>query len=362
MEMKFVMYRLEERNQKMINAVIAKAERECPGAIALVAVCGSFANGDFYEKSDLDLLVLANDDAGQAVSTLFIQDDLGVAHDIYCTSWKRLEDDAKYEHPNLAKLLDSQIIWSAAPKYRERLQHLRDSARAILDAPFSREDFDKAARYLREAEQSYAKAMCADTIHQTRANAVLVLHYIQYSLMLLNKRYYRLGVRRLYDELSALEKRPLQLCELLEAVLSADAIDTLKSALTALLRKTEAVFDTAEAQFQVEKEPATADNLRGTYEEMFSNWRNKMYLAAETGNRSLAFLTMGSLDAMLREIAESVDIAAYESLSGYDPNDLWKTAEFFDKTIENYLDEYQKSGLAVRRYADIDEFVKDYLK
>ena len=357
------MCRLEERNRKIIEAVVTKAERDCPGAIALIGVCGSFANGDFYEKSDLDLLILTNDDAGQAVSTLFIQDDLGVAHDIYCTPWERLENEAKFEHPHLAKLLDSKVVWYADAAYLDRLENLRDTARTNLAAPLSREDFNRAKHCLLEAEHYYAKAMCTDTLKQTRANAVGVIHYIQNALMLLNKRYYRFGVRRLYDELSALEKRPQGLCGLIEAVLAAETADVLKSALTSLLLETESVFESAEKAFVPEKEPASADNLRGTYEEIVSNWRNKMYLAAETGNRSLAFLTMGSLDAaMFREIAENVDIAEYESLSGYDPNDLWKTAESFDRTIKNYLTEYKKAGLDVRRYANIDEFVEDYLK
>ena len=47
---------LEERNQKIIDAVLKKAEIVCPGALALIWVNGSFMTGDFYAKSDLDLL------------------------------------------------------------------------------------------------------------------------------------------------------------------------------------------------------------------------------------------------------------------------------------------------------------------
>ena len=77
---------LEIRNQKIIDAVIEKAKRVCPESLALIGICGSFGTGDFYEKSDLDLLVLINDDKGWQLGCTFIQDDLGVGHDIYCTT------------------------------------------------------------------------------------------------------------------------------------------------------------------------------------------------------------------------------------------------------------------------------------
>ncbi len=51
-------------NQKIIDAVIEKAEQVCPGSLALIGVYGSAATGDEYEKSDLDLLILIQDDEG----------------------------------------------------------------------------------------------------------------------------------------------------------------------------------------------------------------------------------------------------------------------------------------------------------
>lgn len=47
--------------------------------------------GDYYEKSDLDLLILINDDRGWQLGCSMIQDDLQVGHDIYCTGWEDYE-------------------------------------------------------------------------------------------------------------------------------------------------------------------------------------------------------------------------------------------------------------------------------
>ncbi len=88
-----------------------KADRVCPGSLALIGVYGSFLSGDTHPGSDLDLLILINDDRGWQIGTGFIQDDIQVGHDLYCTTWDGLKQDAQYEHPHIAKLLDAKIVW-----------------------------------------------------------------------------------------------------------------------------------------------------------------------------------------------------------------------------------------------------------
>ena len=68
------------RNEKIINAVIEKAEKVCPDSLALIGVYGSVATGDDYEKSDLDLLILIQDDNGWKLGTGFILDDIKVGY------------------------------------------------------------------------------------------------------------------------------------------------------------------------------------------------------------------------------------------------------------------------------------------
>ena len=55
---------LENRNRKIIDAVIRKEQAVCPGAVALIGIYGSFQTGDIHPLSDLDLLILINDDRG----------------------------------------------------------------------------------------------------------------------------------------------------------------------------------------------------------------------------------------------------------------------------------------------------------
>lgn len=97
-------------NKTIINAVIKKADALCPNSLALIGVYGSVATGDEHEKSDLDLMILINDENGWILADGFILDDVDIGYDIYCTGWDMLEKDAQCEHAHLSKLFDSMTI------------------------------------------------------------------------------------------------------------------------------------------------------------------------------------------------------------------------------------------------------------
>lgn len=351
---------LEERNRKIIDAVIKKAETVCPGALALIGIYGSFMTGDFNEKSDLDLLILINDDRGWQLGCTFIQDDLQVGHDIYCTTWEDLQREAGYEHPNISKLMDSRIVYCADEKYKERLELLRKTAEDILSAPFSEEDYAKAEKMLKEAEHYYTSAMISENKSDVLNGAGGVIYYIENAIAMLNKQYFHYGVKRVYEELNAMCNRPEKLCDRIEDIISADSAADIQKHLSALMKETVAVFHKVKETISIQKKAVTGAAITGTFEEMYSNWRNKMYLAAESGNRHLAYMSLISLNSMFSEIYSEVDIEKYDVLKGYDSQDLYQTAKAYDDTLNEYLNEYRKAGIPVKRYSDIDDFVRDY--
>lgn len=352
---------LNARNQKIIDAVIEKANKICPKSLALIGIYGSFATGDFYERSDLDLLVLINDDKGWQLGCTFIQDDLAVGHDIYCTTWEQLRNDSHYDNPNISKLMDSEIVYCADEKYLNELETLRKKANDILSAPFSREDYVKAENMLKEAEHCYLLTMIAENMSDIWAQAGESIYYIENAIAMLNKKYFHYGAKRIYEELELMERKPQGLCEMIENVLSANSAEQIKKHLAVLIQETLRAFKQAELAISVDRNPVTADSVSGTYEEMFSNWRNKMYVAADSDNRHLAFMSMISLNAMISEICDEVEIGDYNVLGGYNPQDLKKTAKAFDDLLTEYLREYKKVDMQVKRYSDIDEFIREYL-
>ena len=353
---------LEIRNRKIIDAVIRKEQAVCPGAIALIGIYGSFQTGDIHPLSDLDLLILINDDRGWQLGKAFIQEDLGVGHDIYCTTRESLRQDAEYDHPHISKLMDAQIVYCADEKYRIELETLREQVRKKLAEPFGEEDYRKAEKELKEARCCYADAMTAEALNDARRSAGGVIFFAENALALLNKTYFCKGVSRRREELDAMERKPDHLCGMIENVLAATTVEDLKEQLTQLMKGLDFCFRQVKGQLPRKKKPAGADTLSGTYEEMFSNWHGKMAQAAEKGDRHLAFMSLESLNEMLNDISSEVDIGTYDVLSAYDPGDLRKTADGFDRILRQYLKEYEKAGLRPARYADVDEFAAEYMR
>ena len=66
--------------------------------------------------------------------------------------------------------------------------------------------------------------MLGDDLTRVRKQAGGVLYYAENAVAMLNKRYFRKGVRRRYEELNAMTKRPEKLCEMIEGILSAGTV------------------------------------------------------------------------------------------------------------------------------------------
>ena len=344
---------MREAHQKIIDAVLRKAETVCPGCLDILGIYGSAATGDLHKGSDLDLLIVLNDEEKRPVmSEAFILEDEDVGYDIYCTSWDMLKDDAECGHANLGKLMDSEIVFLKDEAVRERLEDLRKKAACILASDAR---FDKAEEALQRSFMPYAMAMTAETIGRKRLFSGYMISMCLDAVMFYNGRYFRLGTKRVFEELQGLEL-PENFREHIMDIVSAEDPDALDRALTGLLRSVTGFF-----RREVKKEAPAAEKLTGTYEEMYSNWRGKMYEAAEREDRYSSFMNMGSFGFMLEEIAGECDIPDYDIMGSYDPDDLKANAEAFDGILDRYLLEYRKAGAEPHKYPDADAFADEYL-
>ncbi|MBR3843035.1 MAG: nucleotidyltransferase domain-containing protein [Christensenellaceae bacterium] len=342
---------MNEINQKIINAVIKRAEKLCPDSLLLIGLYGSAATGDLHGKSDIDLLILIGDEKGQQLAEGFILQDIGIGYDIYCTTWEMLEWDASLPHAHLSKLLDAPLIYIKDESAKERLEALREKARADLRSDLR---FEKSAAAFEKAKMMYADACLCDSFGEMRANAGAVISFLLDAVMLFHGKYFKKGVKRTFEEIGELHLSfPME--DMIMAVILAKTEDELRSNLK-LLIKAAAVHLFPKKE---KKQPAK-ENLWGTYEEMFSNWRNKMPEAAENHDTYSSFMNMVAFQFMLREVAEDIAIDIPEIMGDFDAEDLQKNSEVFDAALEKYLSEYRKIGMEPMVYEDADAFIAHY--
>ena len=344
---------MRESHKKIIDAVIEKANKLCPESLSLIGVYGSVCTKDEYAKSDLDLLIVIDDDRGWQLSKTFILDDEEIGYDIYCTTWEMLEDDAKCPHAHISKLMDSEIVYKRDDAVLKRLEGLRDKAKARLNSEEIHESVGKIRDYIC---REYGYVVSMETLGQKRNHAAYMISLCLDAVMLWNGRYYKRGVKHTFEELEGLSI-PENFKENIEDIITSESSSQLIDNATKLLKSV-----TAHIEHSKEKPAPAKEQIAGSYEEMFSNWRNKMYDAAERGDIFSSFMNLASLQAMLDDIGSEVKIQSYDLMEAFDHKKLLKNAETYDNALKQYEKEYEAVGIKAQSYKNVDEFVADYLK
>ena len=340
-------------NQKLIDAIKRKAELVCPEALDLIAVYGSAATGDEHEKSDLDLLILINGDKGGQLADCFILDDVKIGYDIYCTTWEGLEQDAECNHAKLARLMDSKVVFCRDENVQQRLEQAKEKARLILGSDLR---FEKAEKLLQTAKQEYADACFTDDLAEVRVYAGDAILNLLDALMLYHGTYFHRGTKRTFEEMSELAL-PFDLQSMVLSVIKGDTAEG--------IRQEQKKLFSAIIQYMKrpkEKEIPSPDNLRGSYEEMFSNWKNKMPEAAERQDIFSSFMNLLSLQLMLQDIDGDVAVEKLRFMDRFDPEDPARNTLLFDAMLTEYHKEYEKLGMAERRFENVDAFAERYLE
>lgn len=343
---------MNQTNQKIIDAIVRKAEENCPDSLALIAVYGSVCTGDEHEKSDLDLLVVINDDNGRQLQHGFILNDRQVGYDLYCTTWEQLALDAECHHAHLSRLMDSKIIYTSDERSTERLLQLRKKASELLGSSLR---YKRAEAIYSKICESYADAMTATTLGAMRTAAASMISLGLDMVMLWNGSYFQKGVKRTFEELEGLAL-PEGFVPNIDSIVCATDASELREQLTAFLRT---LIEFTKQPHP--KEKPSPENLSGTYEEMFSNWRNKMYEAAKNNDRFSSFMNTAAFQLMLEELSNQLEIARIPVMEDFQTGDLLHNAAAFDQALALYHKEYEKAALCPNRYRDVEEFVAAYL-
>ena len=350
--------KLQDRNHRIIAAIIKKAGMICPDSVALIGIAGSFHSGDIHERSDLDLCIVINDENGWKIASCFILDEVG--HDLYCTRWNKLETMSQYLDPHVTKLVELDIVYCADDVYLERYMTLRKKLQDRLNSPFSIEDAENVQRHLENAMKDYASTMLSDGAAEGKYASAKMLVSLEYVMYLANKSYIKRGIRRIPEEIKAMKILPENFLQNYDELITARTVEELKSCSTKLMNTTRAFVSELIGRAKTKKE-ITPESIAGTYEEIVSNWRNKMYLAAQTDDAYLALMTMASCQQFYDEFASQYNVDRVRLFEAFQMDDLTRSAQRFDTAMEYYRGLYTQVGEPVRSYASIEAFEKAYL-
>lgn len=109
------------------------------------------------------------------------------------------------------------------------------------------------------------------------------------------------------------------------------------------------------------KPAPTFDNLRGTYEELWCNYRNKILNSVKTNDASYAFLSAFGAQGYLDEMAAEKGTKKFDLMQYFDASDLSVMKEKFLEMMDEYVDEYGKVGREVERFTTFEQLYDHYI-
>lgn len=350
--------KLLNKNEKLINMIIKRAKRDYPDDIAIIGLTGSFSTDDYHEKSDLDLIIINNTDRGWGLSACFILEDVG--YDIYCTPWESIEAKANLESPGISCLVDLQILYCAKPEYMEKFNIYRQRALNSLAKPIGRECIIRAKKHIDRAKLDYADTLLADDLGKVRYASCGVLYNLVNALTDLNNTYFKQGIKRYLEEIGDYRYIPDDFVKKYMNVINAKTIKEIQNASHDLLKSVVVLYTIMYKKF-VEQPIPTYDNLRGTYEELWCNCRNKVFKSAEAGDKSYAYHVAMGAQNYLDEMTETRGTKKFDLMQYFDTDNLTLFKDKFIEAMDEYMEEYNKAGRKVEQYDTIEQLYSRYM-
>lgn len=352
--------RLFDKNNTIINMVIERAKRDFPEDIAIIGLTGSFSTGDFHEKSDLDLIIINNTDRGWEIASCFILEDVG--YDIYCTPWEtRIEAEASLKSPMISCLVDLQILYCAKPEYLEKFNSYKQRALDALAKPIGKECIERAKECIDIAKQEYTNTLLSDNVGTVRYSAGKVLYNLINATVNLNNTYFKRGVKRYLEQLATFQYIPDGFEKKYMAVVCAKTIHEIRNASYEMLKCIIALYDEMYEKL-VRKPVPTYDNLCGTYEELWCNYRNKVIASTEAKDKSYVYHVALGAQAFLDEMTQHRGTKKFDLMKYFDVDDLTSFKEAFFSVMDEYLEEYNQVGRKVERYDSIEQLYNHFMK
>lgn len=352
--------RLINRNKKIIQIIMKKISESCPDSIDMIAIGGSFCNGDIYEKSDLDLVIISRDEKAGCLDKCFILDD--VAMDVYTHDWSGFEQMSEYPHPYVTKLIDLDIIYVHDDDVLRRYKELQSRLKANMSndnlvLKNIQEHFNIANSETFKLNQNENDLGLA---YRSLAHIIRETEFIIY---MANKSYVKRGTKRVPEEISNMTDLPNGFIEIYSDITNCKSVAEVKEKATKLLscittfvnEKGIEYIPPAEKKKESKRKELMPNNLFGTYEEIYSNWKNKMMHAVSINSRYLSFVTMNSCQEFYDEMASMFNIPKIELIANYNPDDLGSNVNCFNNCMEQWLNLYRTHGVEVNYYANLTD-------
>lgn len=351
-----------EKNNEIIEHIMNEIENKCKDSIDLIGICENAET----ESNDLELVIVVNNEEATRMNKSFIIGDDGF--DISTQSWGDFEEMARYNDPNVANLINLKILYKNGDSAMERYmtlqqklsENMRNNALVMLSI---REQFKNVLN-------AYREILATKNISVAYRKVADMIRGVEHILYMANKSYIKKGIKRIPEEIAQMEILPdgfmnkyleIVKCTTLEEIRAkaGEFIDCIEKFLDEKRKDyAKKKDDEEEVKPKEDKEEIRVDDLTGTYEEIYSNWRNKVHYAAQIENVYLSFMAMAYCQEFYDEMFARYDIPEIDLIGNYNPNDLAANAYQFDKALNEWGKLYDKFNKKIEKLSSIEELIE----
>lgn len=347
---------LKEKNNKILSKILYKIKNEYPDKVDMVAIGGTFCNGLYHEKSDFDVVIIANDNIDD-ISKCFILD--GIGQDIYYTFWDRFEHMAEYENMFSTKLKELEIVYYRNEGVLSKYNQLQEE----LDINMNNTEKNKETinKYLNSIISKKNSINKTDNLNELYKLVGSLMNDIENVLFINNKLYLFGGTKNILAELSFMVNIPDNFIEYYKRILDLNSISDIKEWVNSIVTILLTYFNKEdnnlyeEESNNIEKKEITRNDLIGTYEELYSNYYNKLVYASNNNNKYLSFRTMIDAQGFFDEFTSQFNMPEFNLMEKYKPYDLQANIDEFTKLLNKWKDLYDKFQIDVEKYDSIEE-------
>lgn len=338
-------------NEKLLNWVIEKIEREYKEDVYLLIGNGQFKLDQDAEGPSVDYFVPANERA-YALAKTFIID--GVGYDLYPRSWDRVESMANLDDYNPTCLGHAEILYYRSEEDRNRFLAAKEKLQENLKNPEFM--FKKALEKLNVAMEIYQTMMFEDKLGKVRMAAGFIADYLANTVAFINGAYFKYSQIKQIHELSAMKELPQNFIQYYKAIIQADSINELKNLCHVMIHSTRKFLGGRKPK--EEKEVCNEDfqNLADWYQELCYTWR-RVYHYCDQRDTEKAFVWAYSLQRELDIVKEEFGLKEMDLCGKYNAenlSELRKTAEELERYI---VEEIHSHGVKLDKYNSIEEFL-----
>lgn len=261
----------------------------------------------------------------------------------------------------ISHLLELQILYYAKPEYLARFNEYKQKALDELAKPIGKDCIERAQKSIDIAKQEYAQAMLCDSLGEVRKAAGEVLYNLVNAVVSLNNTYIKRGVKRYLEELQSYHYLPEDFIVLYMSVIEAQTVKNIRTAALQLLKSVFLLFENMRDTL-IENPLPTYENLRGTYEELWCNCRNKVIVSVASKDKSYVFHAALGAQSYLDEMTADIGTKKFDLMQYFDADNLALFREAFIRAMADYLDEYVKVGIKVECYETIEQLYEAFMQ